>query len=192
MNTQEIRCETGNGASILAYKGIMPKIHPSAFLCEGVRIIGDVEIGEQVSVWYNTVIRGDVHYIKIGDRSNIQDLSMLHVTNGRYPLVIENDVSIAHSVSLHGATIKQFSLIGIGASVLDGAIVNPYCLIAAGAVVREGFEVPERSLVAGVPGKVIRELTDKEIERIVNTPPNYIKYAAEYRKQYEQFLAGKK
>jgi carbonic anhydrase/acetyltransferase-like protein (isoleucine patch superfamily) len=186
MNTNKIICESGQSASLLAYNGIMPKIHPTAFLCEGVRIIGDVEIGENVSVWYNTVIRGDVNYIRIGDRSNIQDLSMLHVTNHRYPLIIANDVSIAHSVSLHGAVIKENCLIGIGASVLDGAIINPYCLIAAGAIVREGFEVPERSLVAGVPGKVIRELTDKEIERITNTPPNYIKYATEYRRQFAE------
>ncbi len=173
--------ETGNNGSIISYKGMSPKIHPSAFICEGVRIIGDVEIGENVSIWYNTVIRGDVHHIKIGDRTNIQDMSMLHVTNNVYPLVIGNDVSIAHSVSLHGCTLKDGCLIGIGAIVLDGAVVGEGALVAAGALVREGFEVPPHTLFAGVPGKVIRELTPQERQRVSSTPTNYIKYAAEYR-----------
>ena len=170
-----MKLETGNSGSIISYNGKTPKIHPTAFICEGVRIIGDVEIAENVSVWYNTVIRGDVHYIKIGARSNIQDMSMLHVTNDVFPLVIEEDVSVAHSVSLHGCTLKKGCLIGIGAIVLDGATVGE------GALVREGFEVPPYTLFAGLPGKVIRELTPKEIERVKNTPTNYMKYVATYR-----------
>jgi len=173
--------ETGNSGSIITFKGMTPKIHPSVFICEGVRIIGDVEIGEDSNIWYNTVIRGDVHYIRIGKRTNIQDLSMLHVTNDTYPLQIGSDVSIAHSVTLHGCTLKDSCLIGIGASVLDGAVVGSYSLVAAGSVVREGFVVPERTLVAGVPGKVIKELSDKEIERIVSTPTYYKSYVEEYR-----------
>lgn len=173
--------ESGNSGSIITYKGMTPKIHPSAFICEGVKIIGDVEIGEDVSIWYNTVIRGDVHYIKIGDRSNIQDMSMLHVTNGVYPLVIEEEVSIAHSASIHGCTLKKGCLIGIGAIVLDGAVVGEGALVAAGALVREGQVVPPNTLFAGLPGKVVRELTEKEIERVRTTPSNYIKYAATYR-----------
>jgi len=173
--------ETGNSGSIITYKGKTPIIHPTAFICEGVRIIGDVEIGEHVSVWYNTVIRGDVHYIRIGARSNIQDMSMLHVTNDVYPLVIEEDVSVAHSVSLHGCTLKKGCLIGIGAIVLDGATVGEGALVAAGALVREGFVVPPYTLFAGLPGKVIRDLTPKEIERVRNTPTNYMKYVATYR-----------
>ncbi len=181
-----MKLETGQNASLIGYKGMFPKIHDSAFLCEGVRIIGDVEIGEDVSVWYNTVIRGDVHHVKIGDRSNIQDNCMLHVTNGKFPLLIGKNVSIAHSVSLHGCTLKDNCLIGIGAIVLDGAIVNSNSLIAAGTVVKEGFEVPEGVLVAGVPGKVIRKLTETELERVSKTPYNYMKYVSEYRAQLPQ------
>lgn len=175
--------ESGKSGSIITYNGKTPIIHPSAFICEGVRIIGDVEIGENVSVWYNTVIRGDVHYIKIGSRSNIQDMSMLHVTNNIFPLIIEEEVSVAHSVSLHGCTLKKGCLIGIGAMVLDGATVGEGALVAAGALVREGFEVPPYTLFAGLPGKVLRDLTPKEIERVSSTPGNYMKYTDIYRSQ---------
>lgn len=175
--------ESGNSGSIITYNGKTPIIHPSAFICEGVRIIGDVEIGENVSVWYNTVIRGDVHYIKIGSRSNIQDMSMLHVTNNIFPLIIEEEVSVAHSVSLHGCTLKKGCLVGIGAMVLDGATVGEGALVAAGALVREGFEVPPYTLFAGLPGKVLRDLTPKEIERVSSTPGNYMKYTDIYRSQ---------
>lgn len=173
--------ETGQNGSIITYNGKTPIIHPTAFICEGVKIIGDVEIGENVSIWYNTVVRGDVHYIRIGSRTNIQDMSMLHVTNDTFPLVIEEDVSVAHSVSLHGCTLKKGCLIGIGAIVLDGATVGEGALVAAGALVREGFEVPPNTLFAGLPGKVIRELTPKEIERVSSTPSNYMKYTNKYR-----------
>lgn len=176
-----MKFETGNNASLITYKGLTPKIHPSVFLCEGVKIIGDVQIDEDCSIWYNTVIRGDVDYIKIGKRTNIQDMCMLHVTNSRFPLNIGNNVSIAHSVSLHGCTIHDNSLIGIGAIVLDNAVVNSNVLVAAGAVVKEGFVCPERTLIAGVPGKIVRELTDADVERITNTAPHYIQYAIDYR-----------
>lgn len=175
--------ETGNNGSIITFKGITPKIHPSVFICEGVKIIGDVEIGADSSVWYNTVIRGDVHYIRIGERTNIQDLCMLHVTNGRFPLNIGNEITIGHSVTIHGATINDKCLIGIGAMVLDGAIVNSNSFIAAGALVKEGFVVPEGVLVAGVPGRIIRELKPEEIERINHSAVNYCKYTDEYRNQ---------
>lgn len=178
-----MKLESGQSGSIITYNGITPKIHPSVFLCEGVRIIGDVEIGEGSSVWYNTVIRGDVHYIRIGKRVNIQDLSMLHVTNGRFPLNIADDVSIGHSVSVHGCTIKENSLLGIGSIVLDGATVGRDCLVAAGCVVREGFEVPDRSLIAGVPGRIIRELSEEELKRVRSTSPHYVDYVETYRSE---------
>ena len=179
--------ESGNSGSLITYKGLTPKVHPSAFICEGVKIIGDVEIGMNVSIWYNTVIRGDVHHIKIGERTNIQDMSMLHVTNGVHPLIIGKDVSIAHSVSLHGCTIKDGALIGIGAIVLDGAVVGEGALVAAGALVREGQVVPPNTLFAGVPGKVVRELTEAERERVSSTIPHYIEYAREYREGLVNF-----
>jgi carbonic anhydrase/acetyltransferase-like protein (isoleucine patch superfamily) len=178
-----MKLETGQSASIITYKGITPSIHPSVFLCEGARIIGDVEIGADSSVWYNTVIRGDVHYIRIGARTNIQDLSMLHVTHQKHPLNIGNGVTVGHSAVLHGATIHDFALIGMGAKVLDRCIVNKYSLIAAGTVLREGFEVPEGTLVAGVPGKVMRELTEDERKKLEQSAQNYVNYVAEYRGQ---------
>jgi carbonic anhydrase/acetyltransferase-like protein (isoleucine patch superfamily) len=181
----DMKYETSNNASIITFNGITPKIHPSVFLCEGVRIIGDVEIGEDSSVWYNTVIRGDVNYIRIGSRTNIQDLSMLHVTNDLYPLVIGNDVLVAHSVTLHGATIHDKCMIGMGALVLDGSEIYSNTIVAAGAVIKEGFIVPEGTLAAGIPAKIIRELTEKEIGRISFGVGNYLKYVKVYRKEFK-------
>ncbi|MFC2130822.1 gamma carbonic anhydrase family protein [Bacteroidota bacterium] len=178
-----MRLETGINGSIITHKGITPNIHPSVFICEGVKIIGNVEIDEDCSIWYNTVIRGDVNYIRIGKLTNIQDLCMLHVTHDTYPLEIGNHVSIAHSATLHGATLHDNCLIGIGATLLDGCVINPYSLVAAGSVVRENFTVPEGTLVAGVPARIMRDLTEKELERIHETPNNYLKYVVEYRSQ---------
>jgi carbonic anhydrase/acetyltransferase-like protein (isoleucine patch superfamily) len=178
-----MKLETGNNASIITFNNITPQIHPSAFLCEGVKIIGDVEIGENCSIWYNTVIRGDVNYIRIGKGTNVQDLSMLHVTNTRFPLNIGDFVTIGHSVSLHGSTIHSKCLIGIGAMVLDGSTVSSYSLVAAGALVREGFVVPVGKLVAGVPAKVIRDLTKEELEMIETNALHYVGYIEDYRKQ---------
>jgi carbonic anhydrase/acetyltransferase-like protein (isoleucine patch superfamily) len=180
-----MKYETGNNASIIGYKGIFPKIHPSVFLCEGVRIIGDVEIAEDCSIWYNTVIRGDVNYIKIGAKTNIQDMAMIHVTHDTCPTIIGENVSIAHLAMIHGCTLKDGCLIGIGAKVLDNAVVGEKALIGAGAVVREGFVVPPRVLVAGVPGKIIRDLTPEEIKRVTDTTPNYMKYVAQYRQDIQ-------
>lgn len=175
--------ENGRNGEIITYKGITPKIHPSVFLCSGVKIIGDVEIGEDSSVWYNSVIRGDVHYIRIGNRTNVQDLSMLHVTNGKYPLNIGNDVVIGHAAKIHGATIYDKVLIGIGAIILDNSTINSHSFIAAGALVREGFVVPEAVLIAGVPGKIVRDLKAEEIDRISRMSMNYVGYVADYRAQ---------
>lgn len=162
---------------LFPYKELYPKIHPSVFLASGVKIVGDVEIGAFSSVWYNVVIRGDVHYVKIGEMTNIQDLSMLHVTNNRFPLNIGNKVTIGHSVKLHGCTIKDLSLIGIGAIVLDGAVVEEYSMVAAGAVVKPNFVVPKGKLVAGVPAKVVRDLSEEEIKDFENSANRYMKYS---------------
>jgi len=162
---------------IFPYKGMYTKIGENVFLASGVKIIGNVAIGNNSSVWYNSVIRGDVHYIKIGDSSNVQDCSMLHVTNGKFPLNIENKVTIGHSVSLHGCTLQDLCLIGIGAIVLDGAIVEPNSMVAAGALVKQHFVVPSGKLVAGVPAKVIRDLTKDEIKDIEAGAHRYVEYA---------------
>lgn len=161
---------------LFPYQDVSPKIHSSVFLASGVKVIGDVTIGENSSVWYNTVIRGDVHYIRIGSETNIQDCSMLHVTNGKFPLNIGSKVTIGHSVKLHGCSIKDKTLIGIGAIVLDGAVVETESIVAAGSVVKPNFVVPTHSLVAGVPAKVVRKLKPSEIEEFEKSAKRYIKY----------------
>ncbi|AFH49272.1 Isoleucine patch superfamily protein [Ignavibacterium album JCM 16511] len=127
-------------------------------------------------MWYNTVIRGDVHYVRIGKMTNIQDCSMLHVTNGKYPLNIGNKVTIGHAVKLHGCTLQDLCLIGIGAIVLDGAVVEEKSMVAAGSVVKPNFVVPSGKLVAGVPAKVIRDLTHQELDEFEKSAQRYKKY----------------
>jgi len=166
---------------IIPYKGITPRIHPSVFVAEGAQIIGDVEIGAGSSVWFNSVIRGDVHFIRIGERTNIQDNCVLHVTHDTYPLVIGSDVTVGHGAILHACTISDRCLIGMGAKVLDDAKVGPYAFVAAGSLVLEHFEVPEGALVAGVPARVKRMLTDEEKEQIVRSAQNYVRYVESYR-----------
>lgn len=161
---------------IFPYKNLLPKLHETVFLASGVKIIGDVEIGARSSVWYNSVIRGDIHYIKIGADTNIQDCSMFHVTHDKYPVNIGNKVTIGHSVKLHGCTIHDLCLIGIGAVLLDGSIVEENGMVAAGAVVTPGFIVPSRRLAAGVPAKIVRDLTEKEISEFEITAQKYIDY----------------
>ncbi|MEI7812288.1 MAG: gamma carbonic anhydrase family protein [Ignavibacteria bacterium] len=176
---------------LFPYLNNVPRIDESVFLAGGVKIIGDVQIGEGSSVWYNTVIRGDVHYIKIGCGTNIQDCSMLHVTNGRYPLNIGNRVTIGHSVNLHGCTLNDLCLIGIGAIVLDGAVVEEKSMVAAGTVIRPKFVVPSGKLVAGVPGKVIRDLTDEELADFEKSALRYIKYTEITVESLRGFHLGK-
>ncbi|MDZ4746523.1 MAG: gamma carbonic anhydrase family protein [bacterium] len=167
--------------TILEYGGFTPLIHESVFVAHGAVILGDVQIGKDSSVWFNTVIRGDVHWIRIGERTNIQDLTMLHTTHKKHPLSIGNDVTVGHCAMLHGCTINDFALIGMHATVLDKAVVEKYSMVAAGAVVLEGFTVPEGTLVAGVPARVVRELTDEDRTKLEQSAQNYINYVASYR-----------
>ena len=162
---------------VFPYEGITPKLHSSIFLAPGSKVIGDVEMKEGSSLWFNTVVRGDVHYIKIGACTNIQDCSTLHVTNGKYPLNIGNKVTIGHSVRLHGCTLNDLCLIGIGAVLLDGSIIEENAMVAAGAVVRPGFVVPSGKLVAGVPAKIIRDLSKEEIDEFEISAERYVGYS---------------
>jgi len=162
---------------IFPYQDLLPEIDESVFLASGVKIIGDVTIGKNSSIWYNTVIRGDVHYIKIGEYSNIQDCSMLHVTNGRFPLNVGSKVTVGHAVKLHGCTLEDKCFIGIGAIILDGAVVKENSMVAAGSVVKPGFIVPTGKLVAGVPAKIVRDLSSEEINDIDKSAERYSKYA---------------
>ena len=165
-----------NEDKIFQYLELTPKIDDSVFLAPGVKIIGDVKIGEGSSIWYNTVVRGDVNFITIGKKTNVQDLSMLHVTAKIFPLVIGDEVTIGHSVTLHGCVLQDRTFIGMGATILDGAIVESDSMVAAGAVVRQNFTVPSGKLVAGVPAKVIRDLSDEEIKNIPESAERYKKY----------------
>jgi gamma-carbonic anhydrase len=175
MDSSKIR-ELKEELKLFPYLEYFPEIHETVFLASGAKIIGNVEIGENSSVWYNTVIRGDVHYIKIGSMTNVQDCSMLHVTNGKFPLNIGNNITIGHSVTLHGCTLNDHCLIGMGAVVLDGAVIEEMSMVAAGAVVRPGFVVPSGKLAGGVPAKIIRDPTDAEKEEIKNSAERYVKY----------------
>ncbi len=165
---------------IMPYKGISPRIHETAFIVDNASIIGDVEIGEHSSVWFNAVVRGDVHYIRIGKRTNVQDNSTLHVTKDTYPLIIGDDITIGHNVILHGCTVRDRCLIGMGSIILDNAEVGEDSIVGAGALVTEGMKVPPRSLVLGVPGKVKRALTDDEVARILRSAKNYMEYSRNY------------
>jgi len=168
------------------FRGIQPKIDPSAFVAETAVIIGDVEIGPQSSVWYNCVVRGDVNFIRIGARSNIQDLSMLHVTHRKNadeagsPLIIGDDVTIGHGVTLHGCTLHNGCLIGMQAIVMDNAVVGPGALVGARALVTEGTVIPPGTLWVGAPARFKRALTMDENARLKKTPENYVNYALEY------------
>ena len=167
--------------SILPYAGVTPKLHPSVFVAEGAHVIGDVEIEKDSSVWFNAVIRGDVNFIRIGERTNIQDASVLHVTHKRYPLIIGSNVTVGHSAVVHAATVHDCSLIGMGAIILDNACVGPYSLVAAGAVVVSNSIIPEGMLAAGVPAKVVRPLTEEERQFLIQSARNYVEYVASYR-----------
>ena len=161
---------------IFPYLDLLPEIAQDVFLASGVKIIGDVKIGEGSSIWYNSVIRGDVNFIRIGSLTNIQDNCVLHVT-GKNPLVIGNKVTVGHSVVLHGATIMDLTLIGMGGIILDGSIIEEKSMVAAGSVVRPNFVVPSGKLVAGVPAKIVRDLTNEELEEFENSANRYREYA---------------
>ena len=165
---------------IRTFQGIIPVIPKSCFIEDTAVVIGDVVMGEQCSVWFHTVIRGDVHYIRIGHRTNIQDLSMLHVTHDTHPLIIGSDVTIGHHVVLHGCTLKDRVLIGMGAIVMDGALIGEDSVVGAGALVTERTIVPPKSLVLGSPAKVRRPVTEKELSWIRESSANYVRYAGQY------------
>ena len=163
-----------------AFRGIIPTIATSAFIDETAAVIGDVVIGSESSVWFNSVIRGDVHFIRIGNRTNIQDLSLLHVTHDTYPLILGDDVTVGHHVVLHGCTIKNRVLIGMGTVIMDGAIIEEDCVIGAGSLITERMHIPPQSLVLGTPGRVKRPLTEVELNWIKESAQNYIRYARQY------------
>ena len=165
---------------IRTFQGIKPTIPTSCFIEETGVVIGNVVLGEHCSVWFHAVIRGDVHYIRIGDRTNVQDLCMLHVTHDTHPLIIGNDVTIGHGVILHGCTINDRVLIGMGAIVMDGAVIGEDSVVGAGTLVVEGMIVPPKSVILGSPGRVRRTASEAELVWIKESAENYVKYAGQY------------
>jgi carbonic anhydrase/acetyltransferase-like protein (isoleucine patch superfamily) len=137
-------------------------------------------LGEDCSVWFNAVIRGDVNFIRIGDRTNVQDLCMLHVTHDTHPLIIGSGVTVGHNVVLHGCTVKDRVLVGMGAIIMDGVVIGEDSVVGAGALVVEGTVVPPKSLILGSPARVRRPVTEKELAWITESADNYVKYARQY------------
>ncbi len=166
---------------ILPYKNKHPNIHPSAFIAPGAHVIGDVRIGKGASVWFGAVLRGDINAIRVGDDTNIQDGCVLHVEMD-IPCVLKNGIIMGHQATAHACQVENGVLIGIGARILSGARVGAFSLIGSGAIVLENAVIPERSLVLGVPGKVIRQLTPQEIAAHVPWAKRYRQIAGEYKK----------
>lgn len=165
---------------ILPYNDHTPVLGQNVFVAPDATVIGRVTLGDQSSVWFQTVIRGDVHWITVGARSNIQDRCVIHVTSGKHPTVIGDDSTIGHSVTLHGCTIGDRCLIGIGAVILDEAVIGEGSLVAAGALVTPRTVIPPYSLVMGSPARVKRSLTDAERERYGTHSRSYVSLAATY------------
>jgi len=166
---------------IRPFRGTHPRIHPTAFIEESAQVIGDVHVGEEASVWFNSVVRGDVYYIRIGNRTNIQDGTVIHVSTGTHATVLEDEVTVGHNVTLHGCHVERGSLIGIGAVLMDGVRVGTKSLVAAGSLLTPGTLVPPRSLVMGSPARVKRPLTDEEVAGLDVFWQNYVELIRMYR-----------
>jgi len=172
---------------ILPYKNQHPDIDATAWIAPGAVVIGDVKMGKDSAVWFGCVIRGDVHYIEIGERSNIQDLSMVHVTHYKKedrsdgnPTIIGDDVTVGHRVMLHGCTVENACLIGMSATILDGAVIGKESIVGAGSLVTKNKVFPPRSLIMGSPAKVVRELSDDEVAELYASAKRYVKFKDGY------------
>lgn len=165
---------------LLGYQGKMPLLDNTVFVADGVKLIGDVTIGAESSIWYNAVLRGDLAAISIGSRSNLQDGVIGHVNTGQ-PLIVMDEVSVGHGAIIHGCTIGQGTLIGMGAIVLNGADIGEYALVGAGSIVTENKKIPPYTLSLGSPARVVRELTEEDLQRMKRTAESYVLKGKEYR-----------
>ncbi len=165
---------------LLSYTEHKPRVHQSVFLAPGCYVIGDVEVGEESSIWFNAVLRGDEDAIKIGKRCSIQDNVTCHLYEGS-PLVIEDEVTVGHNAILHGCTIRKRTIVGMGSTILDGAEIGEECIIGANTLIPAGKKIPPRSLVIGSPGKVARELAEKDLDLIQLSIDTYIQKGKEYK-----------
>jgi carbonic anhydrase/acetyltransferase-like protein (isoleucine patch superfamily) len=170
------------------FKGIKPDIGKNSWIAPSADVVGDVTCGEDCSIWFGCVVRGDVHYIKIGNRTNIQDLSMIHVTHYKNgdkstgnPTIIGDDVTIGHRVMLHGCTIENACLIGMSATILDGAVIGKESIVGASSLVTSNKVFPPRSLIMGSPAKVVRTLTDDEVKELYASAERYVAFKDDYR-----------
>jgi carbonic anhydrase/acetyltransferase-like protein (isoleucine patch superfamily) len=162
------------------YRGTLPRIHPTAYIDDSAQVIGDVEIGEESSIWMLAVVRGDVHQIRIGRRTNLQDGTIVHVMKGTHPTTIGDDVTVGHGAIVHGCSIDDRCLIGMGTILLNGVHVGAESIVAAGTLLTEGTQIPPRSLVMGSPGKVKRTLGDDEVRDSQGYADRYVAYRLEY------------
>ncbi len=165
---------------IKPFKNIYPKIHETVFVADDAIVIGNVEIGEDASVWFGSIIRGDVNFIRIGARTNIQDMTMIHVSSKTHSTVLEEEITVGHNVVLHGCYIESGCLIGIGAILLDGVRVGRNSLVAAGSLLTPDTQIPPHSLVMGSPAKVKRELNDDELTYLEKSWRNYVELKRHY------------
>lgn len=165
---------------VAPFEGQRPRFGARVFIAPTAVVVGDVELGDDSSLWFGVVVRGDIHHVHIGARCNLQDGVIVHVEQGLYPTILEDEVSVGHGAVLHGCTVRRGTLVGMGALVLNQADIGASSIVAAGAVVREGFSCPSRSLVVGVPAVVKRELTAAEVARAVATAMNYVEYKDRY------------
>lgn len=168
---------------LITHAGNTPRLAPSAYVHSSAHVIGRVALGEQSSVWFGSVVRGDIHDIRIGQRTNLQDLCVVHVTRDRFPTDIGDDVTVGHRAVLHGCVVGDRCLVGIGAIVLDGVEIGADSMIAAGSLLAPGTQVPPGVVVMGRPAKVVRDLRPAEREHIARTARHYAEYAASYRAQ---------
>ncbi len=166
---------------IYKFKEISPEIHETAFIAPSAEVIGDVKIGAHSSIWFQCLVRGDVNYIRIGENCNIQDMTLIHVARDEFPVTIGNNVSIGHRVTLHGCILKDYSFVGMSATVMDGVELGEYSFVAAGSLVTPGKKIPPGMMVMGSPAKVIREINEKERLIINRTATNYQKYKENYK-----------
>jgi carbonic anhydrase/acetyltransferase-like protein (isoleucine patch superfamily) len=166
--------------SLLPFKNKVPKINSDCFIAPNSVIIGDVEIGSRTSIWFGTVLRGDVFHIRVGFNTNIQDNSVVHVTTNKYPTIIGNNVTIGHAVTLHGCSINDNSLVGIGSVVMDECELGEWSIIAAGSVVKPNTKIPSGKLWGGLPAKEIRDINNKEREWIIELSNNYLELSKQY------------
>jgi carbonic anhydrase/acetyltransferase-like protein (isoleucine patch superfamily) len=168
---------------IRPFRGVHPQIQHSSYIDVSAQVIGDVHIGEESSVWCNAVLRGDMYYIRIGNRTNVQDSSVIHTRTGTHPTILEDEVTIGHSVTLHGCYVERGALIGIGSVVLDDVRVGAQSLVAAGSLLSPGTIIPPRSLVIGIPARVKRPLTDQEVAGLSLFWQNYVDYTKKYKSE---------